>query len=98
MLSTPLIWASIGEATASASVFESAPGKLAVTWTCTGVMFGYCSTGRFTIQTSPARQRMIEMTAAKIRRSMNKRENTGVPGWLYFVAGSAPSAFAPASD
>jgi len=29
MLSTPLIWASMGEATASASVCESAPGNVA---------------------------------------------------------------------
>ena len=72
MLSTPLIWASMGEATASASVCESAPGKVADTDTWTGVMVGYCSTGRLTMQTSPARHRMMEMTAAKIGRSMKK--------------------------
>src|SRR6202795_2185707 len=79
MLSTPLIWASMGEATASASVSESAPGTVADTENCTGVMVGCCSTGRFAMQTSPARHRMIEMTAAKIGRSMKKCENTGGP-------------------
>ena len=75
MLSTPLICASIGAATESASVFESAPGYVADTVTCTGVIVGYCWTGSTTIDTSPARQRMIETTAAKIGRSMKKREN-----------------------
>ena len=78
MLSTPLICASIGAATESASVFESAPGYVADTVTCTGVIVGYCWTGSTTIETRPAMQRMIETTAAKIGRSMKNRENMGV--------------------
>ena len=54
MLSTPLICCSIGEATESASVFESAPGYVADTVTCTGVMLGYCATGSTSIATPPA--------------------------------------------
>src|SRR5512143_99862 len=77
MLSTPLICASMGAATESASVFESAPGYVADTVTWTGVMVGYCWTGSTTIETSPAMHRMIETTAAKIGRSMKKRENMG---------------------
>src|SRR5512146_1127314 len=77
MLSTPLICASMGAATESASVFESAPGHVADTVTWTGVMVGYCWTGSTTIETSPAMHRMIETTAAKIGRSMKKRENMG---------------------
>ena len=43
--------------------------------TCTGVIVGYCWTGSTTIDTSPAMQSRIETTAAKIGRSMKKREN-----------------------
>src|SRR5512139_278970 len=80
MLSTPLIWASMGAATESASVFESAPGYVAVTVTCTGVIVGYCSTGRASMATTPARPRMIETTAAKIGRSMKNLDMALHPG------------------
>src|SRR6185295_6327331 len=60
MLSTPLICASIGDATESARVFESAPGYVAETVIWTGVIVGYCWTGSTFIATRPARQRMIE--------------------------------------
>src|SRR6185312_12056786 len=75
MLSTPLICASIGAATASATVLESAPGYVAETVTCTGVIVGYCCTGRNSTASPPASMKMIATTAAKIGRSMKKREN-----------------------
>src|SRR4030095_10506416 len=75
MLSTPLICCSIGEATESASVFASAPGYVADTVTGAGVMFGYCWTGSTIMATAPASAMMIATTAAKIGRSMKKREN-----------------------
>ena len=75
MLSTPLICCSIGDATESASVFESAPGYVADTVTCTGVIDGYCATGSCDIDTTPARQMTSATTAAKIGRSMKNREN-----------------------
>src|SRR6476646_12065146 len=75
MLSTPLICDSIGEATESAKVFESAPGYVADTVTCTGVIVGYCWTGSTFIATRPARQMMMETTAANTGRSMKNREN-----------------------
>ena len=75
ILSTPLICASIGAATESANVFESAPGYVAETVTWTGVIVGYCWTGSTYIATRPARLMMIATTAAKIGRSMKKREN-----------------------
>src|SRR4029450_12251468 len=75
MVSTPVIWASIGAATDSASVCESAPGYVVWTVTCTGMIDGYCEPGSARIATSPARTMMIETTAAKTGRSMKKREN-----------------------
>src|SRR5580765_6395886 len=75
MLSTPLICCSIGDATESANVLESAPGYVADTVTCTGVMDGYCATGNCDIDTAPARQMISATTAAKIGRSMKNREN-----------------------
>ena len=76
MLSTPLICASIGAATESASVLRiGARDRSSVTVTCTGVIVGYCSIGSARIATSPASTMMIETTAAKIGRSMKKREN-----------------------
>src|SRR4249919_805838 len=53
MLSTPLICASIGEATESATVCESAPGYVADTVIWTGVIVGYCWTGSTLIETRP---------------------------------------------
>src|SRR4029079_9740249 len=78
MLSTPLICCSMGEATELASVAESAPGYVADTVTWTGVMLGYCATGSRYIDTAPARQMMSATTAAKIGRSMKKRESMAV--------------------
>src|SRR6186997_1684243 len=85
MLSTPLICASIGDATESARVLESAPGYVADTVTCTGVIVGYCWTGSTFIATRPARQMMMETTAANTGRSMKNREN--MPGDSRLLAG-----------
>jgi hypothetical protein len=41
------------------------------------VIFGYCWTGSTDIATRPAIAIMIATTAAKIGRSMKKRENIG---------------------
>src|SRR3954469_12011834 len=87
MLSTPLICCSMGEATELASVAESAPGYVADTVTWTGVMLGYCETGSRYIDTPPARQMMRATTAAKIGRSMKKRESRGG-----FSGGAPPRA------
>src|SRR5882672_7447826 len=78
-LSTPLIWASIGYATESPTVFASAPGYVVVTWMVTGVMLGYCSTGRFFMQTSPAITMMVDITVAKMGWSMKNLENISGP-------------------
>src|SRR5947199_6618136 len=45
-----------------------------------GVICGYCATGRVQTAMPPARVMTIDSTAAKIGRSMKKRENTwGAP-------------------
>src|SRR5512135_3268339 len=84
MLSTPLICASMGAATESPTVLESAPGYVVVTWTVTGVIVGYCSTGRDTIATSPAMTTINETTVAKIGRSMKNLENVIARSLPYF--------------
>ena len=75
MLSTPFICASIGAATESPTVLESAPGYVVVTWIWTGVMVGYWATGRTFIATSPAMTIMRATTVAKMGRSMKNLEN-----------------------
>src|SRR5262245_35500434 len=49
-------------------------------------MLGYCSTGSRKMHTAPPRHMMIEMTAAKIGRSMKNRENTAA------LLGGSPAA------
>ena len=82
MLSIPLIWFSSGAATESASVLASAPGYWAETVICTGLMFGYCSTGNWVMAMPPARQIISETTIAKIGRSMKNLENIVHPLWF----------------
>ena len=79
MLSTPLICASMGPATDWDNVCASAPGYTAVTCTCTGVIDGYCSTGRFMAEMTPANTITSDNTVAKIGRSINTRENMILP-------------------
>src|SRR5688572_15027917 len=83
MLSTPLIWFSRGAATVCSSVAAEAPGYTARTVTTGGAISGYCAIGSTRIAASPAMTMKIESTAAKIGRSMKKREI--MAGCLYFL-------------
>ncbi len=78
MLSTPLICASIGAATDSATVCESAPAYIVLTVTCTGMIVGYCSIGSARIAIRPASTMIVDTTTAKTGRSMKNRENIGL--------------------
>src|SRR5438876_6793683 len=75
MFGTPLIAFSIGEATVCSSTSADAPGYTVLTVTTGGAISGYCAIGRLRIAESPASTRNTEITAAKIGRSMKKREN-----------------------
>src|SRR6266571_5434570 len=44
-----------------------------------GVIWGYCATGSVGMATRPVRVMTIDITDAKMGRSMKKRENTVVP-------------------
>src|SRR5213596_2777922 len=80
MCGTPLIAFSSGEATVSSSTVADAPGYVAVTVTTGGAISGYWAIGRLRIADSPASTRNTEITAAKIGRSIKKRENmSGYP-------------------
>src|SRR5688572_4626337 len=74
MLSTPLIWFSRGAATVCSSVAAEAPGYTARTVTTGGAISGYWAIGSTRIAARPAITMKIESTAAKIGRSMKKRE------------------------
>src|SRR5258708_30898968 len=75
MFGTPLIAFSIGAATVCSSVSADAPGYTAVTLTTGGAISGYCAIGSVRIAARPASTRNSDITAAKIGRSMKKREN-----------------------
>ena len=60
--------------TVSAIVFGEAPGYCPLTTTVGGTISGYSLIGSSGIATSPATTMMIEMTEAKIGRSMKKEE------------------------
>src|SRR3569833_1005855 len=70
MPSVPLICSSSGVATVSAMVWGLAPGKRAVTTTEGGTTSGYSLIGNCVIAIRPARKMMVEITPAKIGRSM----------------------------
>src|SRR6266436_1744531 len=74
MPSTPLTCCSIGAATVSATTWALAPGYWIVTATAGGVIGGYCAMGRANSAISPVRVMKMDSTAAKIGRSMKKRE------------------------
>src|ERR1700751_2110455 len=74
MFSTPLICSSSGVATVSATVTGLAPGNCAVTCTDGGTTSGYSEMGRSGIAISPARKITVEITPAKIGRSMKNRD------------------------
>src|SRR5207237_6878323 len=75
MRSTPLIWFASGAATVCSSTCAEAPGYKAVTVTTGGAISGYCATGSTRIAASPAMMMNTESTAAKIGRSMKKRDS-----------------------
>src|SRR5262245_35294183 len=74
MLSTPVICASIGVATACSIVSASAPTYFACTRTSGGAMLGYRLIGSWTSATIPSSTSRIEMTMATIGRSTKKRD------------------------
>src|SRR5579864_7802463 len=72
MFSTPLICSSIGVTTVDATVSALAPGYWPVTLTMGGAILGYWAIGSRKNDTPPRITMMIEITAAKIGRSMKK--------------------------
>src|SRR3990167_8951969 len=74
MLSTPLISCSSGVATVLLTVSADAPAYWALTVIEGGAISGYCATGRVKKATVPTSVIRIEMTEAKIGRSMKKCE------------------------
>src|SRR5262245_46621942 len=74
MSSTPFTSCSIGVATVSAMTSGGAPGYDARTTIVGGTTSGYCATGSETYEIAPRITVTIERTAAKIGRSMKKRE------------------------
>src|SRR5262249_1404909 len=76
MPSTPLTCCSTGAATVSATTWAVAPGYWHDTCTVGGVIGGYWAIGKAIKAIVPTRMVTIERTAAKIGRSMKKREIT----------------------
>src|SRR5258708_6765313 len=74
MFSTPLIWSSIGDTTVAATTSALAPGYCPVTLMIGGAISGYWATGRRENETAPTIKNRRDITAAKIGRSMKKRE------------------------
>ena len=74
MFSTPLICCSIGVTTVEATTSALAPGYWPETLMIGGAISGYCATGRRENDTPPRITNTIEITAAKIGRSMKKCE------------------------
>src|SRR5437762_10861035 len=90
MCGTPLIAFSSGDATVSSSTLADAPGYVAVTVTTGGAISGYWAIGRLRIADKPASTRNTEITAAKIGRSIKKRENmSGYPRVIFSRARTA---------
>src|SRR3970040_329046 len=78
MLSTPLISCSSGVATVLPTVSAEAPAYWALTVMEGGAISGYCATGSVKKATPPISVIRIDITAAKIGRSMKK--------WEIFIA------------
>src|SRR6516225_4337728 len=74
MFSTPLIWSSIGDTTVEATTSALAPGYWPDTLMIGGAISGYWAIGRRENDTTPMITNTIEITAAKIGRSMKKCE------------------------
>src|SRR6478672_10570866 len=75
MCSTPLICCSRGVATVFATTSALAPGYCPVTLMTGGAISGYCAIGRRVTETAPRITNTIEMTAAKIGRSIKNLES-----------------------
>src|SRR3954470_17675245 len=80
MPSTPLMAFSRGAATVSSSTVAEAPGYTARTCTTGGAISGYWAMGSTRIAARPASAMKIEMTTAKIGRSMKNLENMAILG------------------
>src|SRR6185312_16556527 len=74
MRSTPLICCSSGATTVEATTSALAPGYCPVTLTTGGAISGYWAMGRRPNATAPMITKTIEITPAKIGRSMKKCE------------------------
>src|SRR5882724_12863289 len=74
MFSTPLIPCSSGATTVLATTSALAPGYCPLTRTSGGAMSGYWANGSRASATAPTITKTIDTTAAKIGRSMKKRE------------------------
>src|SRR3982751_4821608 len=96
MPGTPLIAFSIGEATVCSTVVADAPGYTACTVTTGGAISGYCATGSARMEASPAMMKNVAITAAKIGRSMKKRENIEGSDQCFVAPAAAPASFAGA--
>src|SRR3954469_8350132 len=80
MPSTPLMAFSMGAATVSSSTVAEAPGYTARTCTTGGAISGYWAIGSTRIAARPASAMKIEMTTAKMGRSMKNLENMAILG------------------
>src|ERR1700682_1020736 len=74
MFSTPLICSSMGATTVEATTSALAPGYWPDTLMTGGAISGYWAIGRRKNDTAPRITKTIEITAAKIGRSMKKCE------------------------
>src|SRR3954464_9081312 len=99
MFSTPLTCSSSGAATASASTRGLAPGYTARTTIEGGTTSGYSLIGKVKIAMAPVRKITIDRAAAKIGRSMKKREKrmTAPDDWRLAVGGYRVAAGSRAS-
>ncbi len=98
MFSTPLICSSSGAATASARARGLAPGYAARTTIEGGTTSGYSLIGSVKMEIAPATKMTIESAAAKIGRSMKKREKRmSAPVDLLRRVRPSDQGFAPGS-
>src|SRR5712691_10448727 len=94
MFSTPLICSSIGATTVEATTSALAPGYWPDTLMTGGAISGYWAIGRRKNDTAPRITKTIEITAAKIGRSMKKCDiRIGRPQFL--ACGEPAGGWAP---
>src|SRR3984893_4616650 len=87
MFSTPLICCSSGATTVAATTSALAPGYWPLTLTTGGAISGYWAIGSLPTATAPTMTKTIEITAAKIGRSMKKWERRMAPSARSIGAG-----------